>query len=91
MIYVALSNNVRNHVLTLTKSILRSAASLNTKVSAILFSTLALFLEVLFSKILSETSCSEFFFFLFPRFTGKYDEALTVYFLTYFAFTFCQC
>jgi hypothetical protein len=67
MLYVALSNTVSNHVLTLTKSILGNVASLNTKVSAMLFSTLALFLEVRGSNLLSETKCSEFFF-LFPHF-----------------------
>ena len=74
MTYVAISNTVSSHVLAITKSILRIVASLNTKVSATLSSTLALFLKVSGSNILSETNCSVFFFFFlvcFLVFTGK--------------------
>ena len=66
---VITNNNISNHVLTLTKSILRSVASLNTKVWAILFGTLASFLEVRGSDLLSQTNCSAIF--LFPRFHRK--------------------
>jgi len=88
MIYVTISNTVSSHVLT--KSILRSIYSLNTKVSATLFSTLALFLEVSVSNLFPRPTALNFFF-LFPSFHRQIDEALTVYILTYFAFSFSQC